>query len=149
MKKALKIITLVLTLVICLSVCSCTFINKAKQEAARALDFGEKIAVIAETQDIDKLETLIHPESSISKEYIEEKIRNNEKIKHILDEGIDKDSVTIKSFSEPKMIISDSDLGGNIYGMEATISINDTPISVSITILSTEAGMGFYDFEIK
>lgn len=149
MKIALKIITLVLTLVICLSVCSCTFINKAKQEATRVLDFGEKIAVIAETQDIDKIETLIHPESNISEEYIEEKIRNNEKIKHILDEGIDKDSVTIKSVSEPKIIVSDSDLGGNIYGMEATISINGTPITVSITILSTEAGMGFYDFEIK
>lgn len=149
MKRASKIITLILALVICMSVCSCTFINKAKQEATRVLDFGEKIAVIAETQDIDKLETLVHPDSKISKEYIEDKIKNNEKVKHILDEGINKDSVTINSVSEPKMIVADSDLGGNIYGMEATISINGTPINVSITLLSTEAGLGFYDFDIK
>lgn len=144
-----RILLAILCLVLSFAICSCTQIEEIQKEAERVIAFAEQIATVVETQDLEKAKELIHPDSKITEEYIKEKLENNEKLNSIDVENLTIEDVSIASIGEPKMVMNDPNLGGNVYELEAQVMIGDTPVEIVIILLSNDAGMGFYDFDIK
>lgn len=152
-----KIILTVLCLSLCLCVCSCTFINKAVQETKRVaeftVDFSETLEVIVSSGSAEDIEAqasqLIHPSSDLTVDTLIDKVKNNEKLQGIDFDNVTEDSIQVENIGVPELSSYSEELGGNVYSLEVTVSVNGTSITLDLTLLSNESGMGFYDFEIK
>lgn len=152
-----KIILTVLCLSLCLCVCSCTFINNAVQETKRVaeftVDFSETLEVIVSSGSAEEIEAqasqLIHPSSDLTVDTLIDKFKNNEKLQGIDFDNVTEDSIQVENIGVPELSSYSEELGGNIYSLEVTVSVDGTPITLDLTLLSNESGMGFYDFEIK
>ena len=78
-----------------------------------------------------------------------DKVKNNEKLQGIDFDNVTEDSIQVENIGVPELSGYSEELGGNIYSLEVTVSVDGTPITLDLTLLSNESGMGFYDFEIK
>ena len=141
--KFTKILLCSLCLLLCFS--SCTLINRVKQETEKTVAFTGDFVQLVEEPSVEKAEELLHPQSNLSPETVLEKIQGNDKLAN-LDFS---QEITVGEISDVKILPQDAELGGNVYSIDCQILVGDTPINVSLTILSTEDGFGLYDFEIK
>lgn len=147
MKKIAKI--LIVSLVLCLALGSCSLINEVKQEANRIADFTVDFAEVMENPTVENAEALIHPKSSLTAESVIDKIAGNERLQELMSSVESEEDITIGEISEPKIKFNDPELGGNVYAVEVEIIIKGTPVTVSLDMLSSEEGFGLLDFEIK
>ncbi|MGM9631903.1 MAG: hypothetical protein ACI3XL_02280 [Eubacteriales bacterium] len=147
MKKIAKI--LIVSLVLCLALGSCSLIRGVKQEADRIADFTVDFAEVMENPTVENAESLIHPKSSLTAESVVDKIAGNEKLQELMSSVESEEDITIGEISEPEIKFNDPELGGNVYAVEVEIIINGTPVTVSLDMLSSEEGFGLLDFEIK
>lgn len=144
----MKTITKILVLSLCLLMCftSCTFFKKVGQEAKRVEEFASDFVQLVENPTIEKAEELVHPNSPLTPETVIEEIKNNEKL---ADLNVTPDNVELKSVSDIKFSAEDEALGGNVYSVDCELVIDGTPIVVSLKLLSSDAGFGLYNFDIK
>ena len=152
-----KIILTVLSLALCLCVCSCTFINNTVQEAQRVADFTveftKTLDVIASSGSAEDIQTqvseIIHPSSNLTPDKVMDKIQSHEKLQNIDFSNLTEDSINVENIGVPEFSSYSEELGGNVYSLEITVSVDGISITLDLTLLSNESGMGFYDFEIK
>ncbi len=145
MKTFVKIFALSLCLLI--SFTSCSLFNEVKQEMIRVKDFTVDFVELVQDPTLEKAEDLVHPSSNLTPEAVVNKLKNNETLKNL---NISKDTkVNISNISDITLLRNDATLGGNVYGVDIVVSVNGTPITISLTVLSTSEGMGVYDFDIK
>ena len=152
-----KISLTVLCLALCLCVCGCTFFDNAAKEAKRVADFtadfSDTLDAVASSGSVEEIKAhtskIIHPSSSLTADALIDEVKNNEKLQTIDFENLTEDSIEIENIGIPELLSYNEELDGNVYSLVVTVSVNGTPITVDLTLLSNESGMGFYDFEIK
>ena len=144
----MKTITKILVLSLCLVMCftSCTFFKKVGQEAKRVEKFAGDFVQLVENPTIEKAEEIVHPNSPLTPEAVIDEIKNNEKFAGL---DVTPDKVELKSVSDIKFSAEDKALGGNIYSVDCELVVDGTPIIVSLELLSSDAGFGLYNFDIK
>ena len=149
----------VICIVLALSFCSCMPNLDIVQEVANVADFVLKIGEVTEKAadpnmtDAEKIElaneTLFHSKSTLTVESVWDEVQHNEQLAEI---GEIK-SINIVTLPDPSTIISslkyDEELGGNTYTTVIEVAINDSIISVEITLLSDDTGFGIYDYILK
>lgn len=136
---------IICSLCILLSFSSCTLFNEVKQEAERVAVFTEEFITLVEEPTVEKAQELVHPKSNLTAESVIEKIQNNEKL---ADLDLTQE-VTIGEVSDLKLLHQDAELGGNVYSVDCQVIVGGVAIDVSLILLSTEEGLGLYDFDIK
>lgn len=152
MKTLVKVLALSLCMLLCFT--SCSLLNKAKEEAqkakeevAKVKDFTVDFVEVVKDPSVEKAEDLVHPSSSLTPEDVVNRLKENETIKNL---DISKDtSVEFGGFSDLTLLRNDPTLGGNVYGVDCVVNIDGTPVTISLTVLSTSEGMGIYDFDLK
>lgn len=152
MKTFVKIFALSLCLVLCFT--SCSFINKVKEEAQKlkeeaikVKDFTGDFVELVQDPTVERAEDLVHPSSTLTPEAVVDKIKNNETIKNL--ELSEDTQVELGEISGLTLLANDATLGGNVYGVDMTVIIDGTPITITLKVLSTEEGMGVYDFDLQ
>lgn len=152
MKTFVKIFALSLCLILCFT--SCSLFEKAKEEAekikeevVRVKDFSGDFVELVQDPTIEKAEDLVHPSSNLSPEAVVDKIKDNETIKNL---NLSEDTkIELGEISGLTLLTNDETLGGNVYGVDMTVVIDGAPITINLKVLSTEEGMGVYDFDIE
>ena len=152
MKTFVKIFALSLCLILCFT--SCSLFEKAREEAekikeevVRVKEFSGDFVELVQDPTIEKAEDLVHPSSNLSAEVVVDKIKNNETIKNL---NISEDTkIEIGEISGLTLLTNDETLGGNVYGVDMTVVIDGSPVTINLKVLSTEEGMGVYDFDIE
>lgn len=156
-----KIAVLLLICALCFAICSCTAIDDARQEVAKVENFVAKAVSIATVESpemaLEKAEELIHPDSNLTIDSIVEQAMENEVLKNLNIEENPIVDFEMGEFPAPTLSFADETLGGNVYGLNTTFSITQivdgqtvvTPIKVNIRLLSTDWGIGLYDFTIE
>lgn len=152
MKTFVKIFALSLCLVLCFT--SCSFINKVKEEAQKlkeeaikVKDFTGDFVELVQDPTVERAEDLVHPSSTLTPEAVVDKIKNNETIKNL--ELSEDTQVELGEISGLTLLTNDATLGGNVYGVDMTVIVDGTPITITLKVLSTEEGMGVYDFDLQ
>jgi hypothetical protein len=152
MKTFVKIFALSLCLILCFT--SCSLFDKAKEEAekikeevVRVKDFSGDFVELVQDPTIEKAEDLVHPSSNLSAEAVVDKIKNNETIKNL--ELSENTQVELGEISGLTLLTNDATLGGNVYGVDMTVIVDGTPITINLKVLSTSGGMGVYDFDLQ
>lgn len=152
MKTFVKIFALSLCLVLCFT--SCSFINKVKEEAQKlkeeaikVKDFTGDFVELVQDPTVERAEDLVHPSSTLTPEAVVDKIKNNETIKNL--ELSEDTQVELGEISGLTLLANDATLGGNVYGVDMTVIIDGTPITITLKVLSTDEGMGVYDFDLQ
>lgn len=143
MKTALKFAAISLCLILCLS--SCSFINEVQTEAQKVQSFTEDLVGVIENPTLEEAEELVHPSSPLTPEAVLDKIQNNEKLQNIDPSG----EIEIGEIKNLEISYHDKELGGNVYTAECTVTVDGTPIDLTLKLLSTDEGFGLYDFDIK
>ena len=147
MKTVTKILILALCILVSLS--SCTFlkslVNDVAAETERVAHFAEDFADLVDNPTIENAESLVHPSSPLTAEAVISKIENNEKLSN-LDPTAE---IQVGEIKNVNVSYHDEKLGGNLYTAECDIIVGDVTITVHLELLSTEAGFGLYDFDIK
>ena len=159
-----KIVVLLLVCTLCFAICSCTLVDNAREEVVKVENFIEKVVSIGSVETpemaLDKALELIHPESELKEltvDSIVEQVRENEVIKNLNIEEYPIEGFEMGDLPTPTLSFADETLGGNVYGLNTTFSITQvidgqtvvTPIKVTIRLLSTDWGIGLYDFTIE
>ena len=152
MKTFVKIFALSLCLVLCFT--SCSFINKVKEEAQKlkeeaikVKDFTGDFVELVQDPTVERAEDLVHSSSTLTPEAVVDKIKNNETIKNL--ELSEDTQVELGEISGLTLLTNDATLGGNVYGVDMTVIVDGTPITITLKVLSTEEGMGVYDFDLQ
>lgn len=143
MKTALKFAAISLCLILCLS--SCSFINEVQTEAQKVQSFTEDLVGVIENPTLEEAEELVHPSSPLTPEAVLDKIQNNEKLQNLDPSG----EIEIGEIKNLEISYHDKELGGNVYTAECTVTVDGTPIDLTLKLLSTDEGFGLYDFDIK
>ena len=153
MKTTAKIILVIFTLALTLSICSCTNIGTITRDIGRAVEIGETISALAKMPDksaaMEEAEKLIHPKSGLDKEAIVNQIKENEAIKALNIEDLSTASVSVGEFSTPEFKFNNEELGGNVYSVNVVITVAGVPLNANILLLSDETVMGLYSFDIE
>ena len=152
MKTFVKIFALSLCLILCFT--SCSFFDKVKEETekikeevVRVKEFSGDFVELVQDPTVEKAEDIVHPSSNLSAEVVVDKIKNNETIKNL---NISEDTkIEIGEISGLTLLTNDETLGGNVYGVDMTVVIDGSPVTINLKVLSTEEGMGVYDFDIE
>ena len=152
MKTFVKIFALSLCLILCFT--SCSFFDKVKEETekikeevVRVKEFSGDFVELVQDPTVEKAEDIVHPSSNLSAEVVVDKIKNNETIKNL---NISEDTkIEIGEISGLTLLTNDETLGGNVYGVDMTVVIDGPPVTINLKVLSTEEGMGVYDFDIE
>ena len=157
-KHTSRIALVLLLIFVSLAVCSCTSGINPMQEVQNITNFASDIVDVTssmsnpemtEEQKVEMIESLIHPESGLTLESIQEEIQNNEKLKEITSannvEIIDMPSIEDLS----SMLQYNEELGGCVYAAEVQVSVDGVIVTIDVTLFSDENGMGIYDYEIK
>lgn len=152
MKTFVKIFALSLCLILCFT--SCSLIDRAKEEAQklkeeaiRVKDFSGDFVELVQDPTVERAEDLVHPSSTLTPEAVVDKIKNNETIKNL--ELSEDTQVELGEISGLTLLANDATLGGNVYGVDMTVIIDGTPITITLKVLSTDEGMGVYDFDLQ
>lgn len=156
-----KIIVFLLVSTLCLAICSCTLVDDARQEVVKVENFIEKAVSIGSVDSpemaLEKAQELFHPDSELTIDSIVEQAMENEVIKNLNIEENPIVDFEMGDLPTPTLSFADETLGGNVYGLNTTFSITQvvdgqtvvTPIKVNIRLLSTDWGIGLYDFTIE
>ena len=147
MKTTLKLFAIIISLLLFFTSCSffTDLIEETLEETKKVAEFTEDFAELVAEPDIEKAESLVHPNSNINAETVIDRIENNEKLAS-LDMS---QEITVSEIGELDIAFHDESLGGNVYTLDCVITVGDTPINVTLKILSTDEGFGIYDFDIK
>ena len=155
-----KIIIAALVLVLCFSVCSCTYVQEAQKEVKKIEEFATKAVEISSISDpeiaLEKAEDLIHPNSKLDVQGIIEQVIASDTVQALDVEEFPITSYEIGEFGAPNLSFNDPTLGGNVYEIQVVVTIvqdvngatASTPLNVDVRLLSTEWGIGLYDFTI-
>lgn len=146
MKNAIKI--LILSLCLALSLSSCFIVdlfNGVKQETERVITFTTEFTVLIENPTVENAEELLHPSSPLTPEHVISKIEGNEKLQSLNTAG----EISVGEITNLQLKYDDPTLGGTVYTANCEIIVDGTPITVKLTLLSTEGGFGLYDFDIE
>ena len=155
-----KIIISALILVLCLSVCSCTLIQETQKEVKKIENFATKATELTSISDpeiaLEKAEDLIHPNSNLDVQSVIDQVVASDTVKALNVEEFPITSYQIGEFGAPNLSFNDSTLGGNVYEIQVVVTIVQevngttvsTPLNVDVRLLSTEWGIGLYDFII-
>lgn len=147
MKTTVKLFAIILTFVLFLTSCSFirNLIEETVEETKRVAEFTEDFSDLLNEPTVEKAEDILHPKSSLTPETVLEKIENNEKLAS-LDMS---QEITIGEIGELNVSFHDESLGGNVYTLDCVIMVGDTPVNVTLKLLSEGDSLGIYDFEIK
>lgn len=153
-----KIALVLLCVIVSLMVCSCTeSMTTVMQEVNNIKDFAADIVDVTtsftstemtEEERIEKIESLIHPESDLNLDNILDELTNNEKIQDLGPiETVE--LVKMPSIEDIMTLIQyDEELGGNVYHTEVEVAVNGVILTVGLTLFSDENGMGIYGYNI-
>ena len=146
MKNAIKILTVSLCLILSLSSCFIVdLFNGIKQETERVVSFTTEFAVLIENPTVENAEELLHPSSPITPEQVIAKVEDNEKLQSLNTAG----EISVGKIQNLQLQYNDPTLGGTVYTADCEIIVDGTPITVKLTLLSTDDGFGLYDFDIE
>ena len=153
-----KIALVLICAMISITICSCTGGVNPVQEVQNITSFATNIydattsissTEITEEEKIAKIESLFRPESGITLETLQEELSTNEKLQEITSvnqvEIIDMPSIEDLS----SLLQYNEELGGCVYTAAVQVSIDGVIVTIDITLLSDETGMGIYDYNIK
>jgi hypothetical protein len=147
MKHTVKLFAIIISLLMFFT--SCSFIQDAIEETIeetqRVAEFTEDFADLVAEPSIEKAESLVHPNSSITPETVLERITENEKLAS-LDMS---QEITVSEIGDLSIAFKDETLGGNVYTLDCVIMVGDVPINVTLKLLSAGDTLGIYDFDIK
>ena len=156
-----KVVVLLLVCTLCFAICGCTAVDDVRQEVAKVENFVAKAVSIATVESpemaLEKAEELIHPDSNLTIDSIIEQAMENEVLKNLNVEEYPIVDFEMGELPAPTLSFDDKTLGGNVYGLNVSFTITQivdgktvvTPINVNIRLLSTDWGIGFYDFTIE
>lgn len=137
-----KVIAIILALC-ALCLVGCGKIRELKQEVEEVTEFTEKFSSAMSSNDPEKMEECIHPNSKIDEDrvfaVIEEFKQNND---------VDASQGVVIDKVGDFELAKDSTLGGNVYKVTCDLIVGGVPVSVLLTIVNNDAGCGVYDFEI-
>lgn len=152
-KKFTRILVLILVFVLSFSVCSCTEVESVTRDVPRIIELTTEISEISQLTDPEEIETrtenLFHPKSGLTYDMVMEKIWSDEAFEGIDLEAASAQGVTIGNFSDAKLKLNDSQLGGNIYEITADVTVGEYVFNVTLYLLSDETMLGLYDFDIE
>lgn len=155
-----KIVVALLILTLCITICSCTMIDDAQKEVKKVETFITSAVEISSISDpelaLEKAEDLIHPDSGLDVEAIVNQVLESESVKALNAEEYGIYNYQIGEFGTPNLSFGDETLGGNVYELTAVVTIIQiidgkevaTPLNVDVRLLSTDWGIGLYDFTI-
>ena len=151
MKHISKLLVVIIVLSLVFSVCSCTRVTSIARDIPRAVEFAANLASLAKIGNTEEAlaqgEQYLHPKSNLNIEKVRELIKENEAIKSLNLEGSAK-QISVGNIGTPSYKEYSEELGGNIYEVTAVVTIDGHPLNVAIQILSDEAMMGLYSFDI-
>lgn len=149
MKKYGKIIFVLLIFTLTLSICSCTVFR----DIARVPQFSQELMSISNIskpeEAIAKAEELLHPLSTLTKDVALEKAKAQIEQLGVDVESLNYTNYSIGNISDLELKFNDAALGGNVYETKIAVTIDSFSFTVNITILSDEADIGIYDFQIS
>lgn len=155
-----KIVIALLVLVLCFSVCSCTFLSQAQKEIQNIEQFATKATAISEISDpdlaLEKAEELIHPSSKLDVQGVIDQVLESDSVKALNAEEYPITSFEIGEFGTPNLSFNDPALGGNVYEIQVVVTVVQeidgkqvsTPLNVDARLLSTDWGLGLFDFTV-
>ena len=151
MKHISKLLIVIIVLSLVFSVCNCTRVTSIARDIPRAVEFAANLASLAKIGNTEEAlaqgEQYLHPKSNLNIEKVRELIKENEAIKSLNLEGSAK-QISVGNIGTPSYKEYSEELGGNIYEVTAVVTIDGHPLNVAIQILSDEAMMGLYSFDI-
>ena len=152
MKLIAKIILIILTLSLAFSVCGCTAVKNVTRDIPRAIELAKNLSELSKIGDqelaLEQAEQYLHEKSGLTKDTILEQIKENEAIKALNLEGTGNKNISVGNIGTPSLKGYDENLGGNIYEVSAVVTVNGQPLNVVIQLLSDDAMMGLYSFDI-
>lgn len=152
MKTLSKILLIVLTLTLALSVCGCSQVKSVVRDIPRAIELVNDISAVTQISDPElasaEAEKLIHPKSELDADKVVEQVLADDDIKALGLTSITLDQVVVGSMSTPEFKFSDPDLGGNVYVVTVAITVAGHPLHVELNLLSDDSGMGLHSFDI-
>ena len=151
-KKLVQTVSIFLVLVLTMSFFGCATTKSVARDTVRITKFTAEVMEITTLNNpneiMARVEELIHPASELTKESIIQKLLTDEAFEGMDVEKAFANGYTIGKFSDPKLHLNNTDVGGNVYEITVDVTLDSQVFLVTLYVLSDDAGIGLYNFDV-